>query len=99
MTTWTPQTQLTETKCISPYYYTDRRINGFRGTHWLNSGYVQDYGTVSLMPYAGTIGDSLPWPSSAFSHDTEIVTPAYYAVQLPDYQIKAFANFSKNIFI
>ncbi|WP_375448404.1 hypothetical protein [uncultured Fibrella sp.] len=33
MTTWTPQTQLTETKCIAPYYYTDKRINGFRGTH------------------------------------------------------------------
>ena len=36
MTQWTPETQVTELKCISPYYYNDRYITGFRGSHWMS---------------------------------------------------------------
>ncbi|WP_420152061.1 GH92 family glycosyl hydrolase [Siphonobacter sp.] len=86
MTSWTPQTRRTETKCIAPYYYTDSKINGFRGSHWLNGSCVQDYGTVTLMPFSGT---PTTRPESSFSHDQERVTPSYYSVALPDYQVKA----------
>ncbi len=85
MTTWTPQTRRTETKCIPPYYYNDPTINGFRGSHWLNGSCVQDYGTVTLMPFSG---NATTRPESRYSHDTEIVTPSYYSVHLPDYQIQ-----------
>lgn len=85
MTSWTPQTRRTETKCIVPYYYTDTKINGFRGTHWLNGSCVQDYGTVTLMPFSGIPTTK---PESRFSHEEEIVTSSYYSIQLPDYQIK-----------
>lgn len=33
MTQWTPETRTTERKCISPYYYNDKYITGFRGSH------------------------------------------------------------------
>ncbi|WP_432709457.1 hypothetical protein [Pedobacter sp.] len=48
MTQWTPQTQLTENKCIPPYFYKDTKINGFRGTHWLSGSCTQDYGSFSI---------------------------------------------------
>jgi len=34
MTQWTPQTRAGETKAIAPYYYTDKRLQGFRATHF-----------------------------------------------------------------
>ncbi|MFT4032350.1 MAG: GH92 family glycosyl hydrolase [Siphonobacter sp.] len=92
MTTWTPQTRRTETKCIPPYYYTDTKINGFRGSHWLNGSCVQDYGSLTLMPFSG---EATTRPESAFSHDQEVVTPSYYSVQLNDYQIKAELSASR----
>src|SRR5690606_5138571 len=45
MTNWTAQTKATETKCVAPYYYTDTKISGFRGSHWLSGSCVQDYGS------------------------------------------------------
>src|ERR1700682_3248730 len=50
MTGWTPETRATEDKCVSPYYYNDSRITGFRGSHWLSGSCTQDYGSVTLMP-------------------------------------------------
>lgn len=88
MTTWTPQTQLTETKCIPPYYYNDTSISGFRATHWLNGSCVQDYGTVTLMPFSSPAATAFPRPQSSFSHRQETVTPSYYSVELPAYSIK-----------
>jgi putative alpha-1,2-mannosidase len=32
MTQWTPETRTTEEKCVSPYYYNDKYITGFRGS-------------------------------------------------------------------
>ncbi len=89
MTTWTPQTQATEVKCIAPYYYNDQKINGFRGTHWLNGSCVQDYGSLTIMPIAGKLALRPAERGSHFTHTTETVTPAYYRVRLTDYAIDA----------
>ncbi len=89
MTTWTPQTRATETKCVAPYYYNDPKINGFRATHWLNGSCVQDYGTMTVMPLSGTLVTSPDARASHYSHDQEVVTPAYYSVELKDSKIKA----------
>src|ERR1700761_882368 len=55
MTGWTPETQPTENKCISPYYDKDPKLTGFRGSHWLSGSCTQDYGSVSLMPVTGQL--------------------------------------------
>lgn len=89
MTTWTPQTRATETKCIAPYYYNDTKINGFRGTHWLNGSCVQDYGSLTIMPFAGNLQVSPAERASTYSHSQEVATPAYYSVELQDLDIKA----------
>jgi putative alpha-1,2-mannosidase len=85
MTQWTPETRTTEIKCISPYYYYDRYITGFRGSHWMDGGYTQDYGSVTLMPFTTNLPDTLiHYPSSRFSHKNETLTPAYYRLLLDD---------------
>ncbi len=89
MTQWTAQTRATETKCIAPYYYNDPKIQGFRGTHWLNGSCVQDYGSVTIMPLSGTLKITAEQRASAYQHSREVSTPAYYQVYLDDYAIKA----------
>lgn len=51
MTGWTPQTRISERKCQAPYYYGDSLLTGIRATHWLNGSCVQDYGSMTLMPF------------------------------------------------
>ncbi len=89
MTQWTPQTRATEQKCLSPYYYQDTRIQGFRGSRWMSGSCTQDYGSVTIMPTTGAIKVKPEERSSTFSHDQETVTPSYYSVNLSDYQIQA----------
>ena len=89
MTTWTPQTRATETKCVAPYYYQDTKISGFRGTHWLNGSCVQDYGSLTIMPLSGPLVLPVEARGSTFRHETEQVTPAYYRVRLDTYAIQA----------
>ncbi|WP_428661155.1 GH92 family glycosyl hydrolase [Runella sp.] len=89
MTTWTPQTRATETKCIAPYYFNDPKINGFRGSHWLNGSCVQDYGSLAVMPLSGKLVVSAEERASRFTHEQEVITPAYYSVELLDSKIKA----------
>ncbi|HVJ06944.1 MAG TPA: GH92 family glycosyl hydrolase [Acidisarcina sp.] len=88
MTGWTPETQPTEAKCISPYYYKDTRITGFRGSHWLSGSCTQEYGSVTLMPTTGELKVSPAARSSSFRHQTETSTPAYYSVLLDDYSTR-----------
>jgi predicted alpha-1,2-mannosidase len=88
MTGWTPETQPTEEKCLSPYYYKDSKITGFRGSHWLSGSCTQDYGSVSLMPVTGQLKVTPAARASRFSHNSEIMSPAYYSVFLQDYQTK-----------
>ena len=51
MTQWTPETRTTELKCVSPYFYNDKYITGFRGSHWMSGSCTQDYGSMTLMPF------------------------------------------------
>ncbi|SEW42522.1 GH92 family glycosyl hydrolase [Chitinophaga arvensicola] len=89
MTQWTPQTRLTEQKCVAPYYYTDSLFSGFRGTHWLNGSCTQDYGSFTIMPVAGALKTAPDEYADTFSDKTEVATPAYYRVQLNKYAIKS----------
>lgn len=87
MTNWTAQTKATETKCVAPYYYTDTKISGFRGSHWLSGSCVQDYGSMTIMPISGKLKCQTEERASSFSHDTEKTTPYNYNVNLVDYKI------------
>jgi predicted alpha-1,2-mannosidase len=88
MTQWTPETRTTENKCVSPYYYTDRYITGFRGSHWMSGSCTQDYGSATIMPFTSSKPDTLKHPPvSRFSHKNETTTAAYYSLELDSYQI------------
>lgn len=89
MNFWTAQTRDTEKKCIAPYYYADTLLQGFRNSHWIVGGCTQDYGSMTLMPISGTLKCQPANRASFFTHDHEIATPAYYAVELADYNIYA----------
>jgi len=90
MTQWTPETRTTEIKCIAPYYYNDKYIKGFRGSHWMDGSCTHDYGSVTLMPFTTNLPDTLMHtPSSRFSHKNETSTPAYYRLLLYDSDIIA----------
>lgn len=90
MTQWTPETRTTEDKCISPYYYNDKYITGFRGSHWMSGSCTQDYGSATVMPFSTNRIDTLKGiPVSRFSHQNEIATPAYYRVMLENFGIQA----------
>jgi predicted alpha-1,2-mannosidase len=82
MNFWTPQTQDTELKCISPYYYNDSTFQGFRNSHWIVGGCTQDYGSMTLMPLFGTLRCLPLSRANLFSHSDEITTPAYYGIHL-----------------
>ena len=90
MTQWTPETQTTENKCIAPYYYNDRYISGFRGSHWMSGSCTQDYGSATVMPFTTGKPDTLTRaPVSKFSHRKELASPASYEVELDNYGITA----------
>ena len=89
MTQWTPQTKATEQKCLSPYYYQDDSIQGFRASRWMSGSCTQDYGSVTLMATTGELRTGAAERASHFTHDTETATPSYYSVRLDDYGIQA----------
>lgn len=90
MTQWTPETRTTEVKCVSPYYYGDQYITGFRGSHWMSGSCTQDYGSATLMPFSTERPDTLSvFPVSEYDHDNEFSSPAYYRVILNTYNITA----------
>lgn len=89
MTQWTPQTKATEQKCLSPYYYQDDSIQGFRASRWMSGSCTQDYGSVTLMPITGELRTGAAERASVFTHETETATPSYYSVTLDDYGIQA----------
>jgi len=90
MTQWTPETRTTETKCVSPYYYNDKSITGFRGSHWMSGSCTQDYGSATIMPFTSSKPDTLTaGPVSEFSHKNEATSPAYYSINLSSYGINA----------
>jgi predicted alpha-1,2-mannosidase len=89
MTQWTPQTRDGETKCVAPYYFTDSRIQGFRGSHFLSGSCVPDYGSFTLAAGMGKLKTSAAERSSSFDRATEHSAPYAYSVDLPDAGIKA----------
>ncbi len=90
MTQWTPETRTTEAKCVSPYYYNDKYITGFRGTHWMSGSCTQDYGSITIMPFSSSKPDTMKFPpASKLNHRNELATPAYYSLVLDNYQVTA----------
>src|SRR5580693_3130134 len=76
----------------SGYHYSDTSILGFSHNHLTGTG-CPDLGNVLLMP---TVGELKLTPGehpgegycARFSHADETARPGYYAVYLPDYQVK-----------
>ncbi|KQS36080.1 GH92 family glycosyl hydrolase [Pedobacter sp. Leaf194] len=87
MTQWTPQTQITEQKCLAPYYYNNKKIYGFRGTHWISGSCTQDYGSFTVMPISGKLRTLWKDYGTDYSHDGEVASPAYYKTQLKKYNL------------
>ena len=89
MTGWTPQTRLTENKCVPPYYYKDSVFTGIRATHWLNGSCTQDYGSVTFMPLTGSLQTDPGSFACSLDHRLETSTPYYYRLSLPRYHLTA----------
>lgn len=89
MNFWTPQTTDTELKCRAPYYYKDTLFQGFRNSHWIVGGCTQDYGSMTLFPSTHYRACMPTHRATPFAHDTEVATPAYYAVTLDSMHIRA----------
>lgn len=81
MNSWTPQTRLSENKCVSPYYYKDSLFYGFRASHWINGGCAQDYGSYTIMGMDGALRCLSEERKELFHHSDEVGTPAYYSVR------------------
>lgn len=89
MNFWVAQTEDTEQKEISPYYYQDEEIQGFRNSHWIVGGMTQDYGSFTIMPLGSQLITNPIERGSRFSHDSETATPYYYSVGLERYGVTA----------
>ena len=77
------------------YQHSDSTIVGFSHTHLSGTGH-SDLGDVLIMPTTGelhltpsTADKHLEGYRSAFSHDSEVTRPGYYADHLDDYGIDA----------
>jgi putative alpha-1,2-mannosidase len=89
MTQWTPQTREGEAKCIAPYYASDSRIQGFRGSHFLSGSCAQDYGSFTVMPLPTNAKLGAVAQASSFNRDSEVARPYLYAVDLAESGIHA----------
>ena len=85
---WTPQTRDTEKKCLAPYYYTDSLFQGIRNSHWIVGGCTQDYGSFTVAALGGKLRLKPEERATPFSHQEEISHPHYYAVRLPQENLK-----------
>ena len=84
MTQWTPQTRVTEKKCVPPYFYKDSIVTGFRASHWLSGSCTQDYGSFTVMPVVGKLRTMATEYGVPFSHEDELSSPAYYKLKAGD---------------
>ncbi len=91
MTQFTPQTRASEKKCLSPYYYKDSLISGFRASHWIGGSCTQDYGSVTIMLLKNELITDPEKRGVTFSHDEETAKPNYYSVVLPSVKIEMTA--------
>ena len=89
MTQWTPQTRDGEKKSISPYYYGGIQIQGFRGSHWLESSRAKDYGSFTIMPMNGYLRTFSEDRASEIEQINATSSPAFYSCLLLKYMILA----------
>lgn len=89
MTQWSPQTGITEKKCVAPYYYGDPLFYGFRGSHWISGSCMPDYGSFTIMPLTGKLKTNLREVAVPLNHSAEISSPYYYSIGLADYGIQS----------
>jgi predicted alpha-1,2-mannosidase len=82
-------------KYCAGYQYSDSTIVGFSHTHFSGTGH-SDLGDILLMPIFGTLqmnpgtaAKPLSGYRSAFSHKSEVASPAYYAVTLKENDLRA----------
>jgi len=82
-------------KYCSGYQYDDQTIVGFSHTHFSGTGH-SDLGDFLIMPTTGELKlnpGTADKPESGyrsrFSHEKELAQPAYYKVNLDDYNIQA----------
>lgn len=82
-------------KYCAGYQYADSTIVGFSHTHFSGTGH-SDLGDILIMPTIGALqmnpgisANPMSGYRSAYSHTTEVASPAYYAVTLADNNIKA----------
>jgi len=87
MTQWTPQTQLSEKKCLAPYYYNNKKFYGIRASHWISGSCTQDYGSFTIMPISGKLKTSPTDYAVDYTHQGEVAKPAYYKANLPRYNL------------
>jgi predicted alpha-1,2-mannosidase len=80
MTNWTPQTRQNKIS-VTSYHYRDKTISGFIGTHqpaiWMG-----DYGYLTLVPQVGSLRTAPDDRKLAYSHESEVASPDYYAASL-----------------
>ena len=82
MNAWTPQTG--ENVDGWTYQYSAIRLRGLKLTHQ-PSPWINDYGSISLMPVTGDLKVREKERASLFTHDREEAHPYAYKVKLMDY--------------
>ena len=89
MTQWTIQSQSSERAGIPPFYSGRIRFQGIRATHWLNGTCSNDYGSFTVFPT--NLKNSyrlLPGQrETMFMYNSEINSPAYLAILMPELNI------------
>jgi predicted alpha-1,2-mannosidase len=89
MTQWTIQSQSSEKAGIPPFYSGRIRFQGIRATHWLNGSCSNDYGSFTVFPT--NLKNSyrlLPGQrETMFMYNSEINSPAYLAILMPELNI------------
>lgn len=80
MTRWVAQTRQNYVS-TTPYNHTDTTVHGFQATHqpaiWMGES-----GQVVVVPGLGHIKSVFNQRGMNFTHDDEVVSPSYYAVNL-----------------
>ena len=83
---WTPQSRADGTARWF-YDYTDERIYGIRFTRQ-PSPWIGDHGSWTFLPVTGEVKDEATGRCSWYSHKTETLSPAEYAVYLADFNVR-----------
>ncbi|MEN7550754.1 GH92 family glycosyl hydrolase [Rapidithrix thailandica] len=86
MNFWSPQTGKNGDGWA--YQYQKDSLVGIKQTHQ-PSPWINDYGAFSLMAITGELKTQEKERASKFSHDSEVVLPHYYKVDLESYGIQA----------